>query len=175
MIDAGEDEAASGTCCLGQTNCPRWLRTARSFSLYGLLPNAEFSALQQTTQLSSSLEPPFADATRCSTLASPAGMNSSQKKQRRPCITSSRSSCFMVTYNVKVTGTLRQGAARCRISNGVPRRVAATCPSRPTCHTAPHPQKHPYASSSTTFRKSESWPTSAAGSYKCHLRSARFQ
>jgi hypothetical protein len=37
------------------------------------------------------------------------------------------------THNVKVTGTLRQGAARCRISNGTVRPLAATCPSRPTC------------------------------------------
>ena len=36
-------------------------------------------------------------------------------------------------YNVKVTGTLRQGAARCRISHGTVRPLAATCPSRPTC------------------------------------------
>ena len=36
-------------------------------------------------------------------------------------------------YNVKVTGTLRQGAARCTISNGTVRLLAATCPSRPTC------------------------------------------
>jgi hypothetical protein len=35
--------------------------------------------------------------------------------------------------NVEVTGTLRQGAARCTISNGAVRPLAATCPSRPTC------------------------------------------
>ena len=36
-------------------------------------------------------------------------------------------------YNVEVTGTLRQGAARCRISNGAVRPLAATCPSRLFC------------------------------------------
>ena len=36
-------------------------------------------------------------------------------------------------YNVKVTGTLRQGAARCTISSGTVRPLAATCPSRPFC------------------------------------------
>ena len=35
--------------------------------------------------------------------------------------------------NVKVTGTLLQGAARCTMSNGAVRPLAATCPSRPTC------------------------------------------
>ena len=35
--------------------------------------------------------------------------------------------------NVEVTGTLLQGAARCTISNGAVRPLAATCPSRPTC------------------------------------------
>ena len=38
-----------------------------------------------------------------------------------------------VRSNVKVTGTLRQGAARCTISNGAVRPLAATCPSRPKC------------------------------------------
>ena len=38
-----------------------------------------------------------------------------------------------LTHNVKVTGTLRQGAARCMISNGAVRPLAATCPSRPFC------------------------------------------
>ncbi|NNU42167.1 hypothetical protein [Ramlibacter montanisoli] len=38
-----------------------------------------------------------------------------------------------VRCSVKVTGTLRQGAARCTISNGTVRPLAATCPSRPTC------------------------------------------
>jgi hypothetical protein len=37
-----------------------------------------------------------------------------------------------VTSNVKVTGTLRQGAARCTMFHGAVRRLAATCPSRPT-------------------------------------------
>lgn len=36
-------------------------------------------------------------------------------------------------HNAKVTGTLRRGAARCRLSNGTSRRLAATCPSRPFC------------------------------------------
>jgi len=40
---------------------------------------------------------------------------------------------FHVPSNVEVTGTLRQGAARCRISNSASRRLAATCPSRLTC------------------------------------------
>jgi hypothetical protein len=39
--------------------------------------------------------------------------------------------------NVEVTGTLRQGTARCTISNGAVRPLAATCPSRPFCYIAP--------------------------------------
>jgi hypothetical protein len=34
---------------------------------------------------------------------------------------------------VKVTGTLQGGAARCTISNGAMRPLAAMCPSRPFC------------------------------------------
>jgi transposase len=37
-----------------------------------------------------------------------------------------------------LTGTLRQGAARCKISNGAVRPLAATCPSRPTCYPSSH-------------------------------------
>lgn len=37
------------------------------------------------------------------------------------------------SFNVKVTGTLRQGAAaRCRISKGALQPLAATCLNRPT-------------------------------------------
>jgi len=41
-----------------------------------------------------------------------------------------------VPSNVKVTGTLRQGTARCTIYNGAVRSLAAMCPRRPTCYAA---------------------------------------
>ena len=65
------------------------------------------------------------------------------RRSKRPQRTSSTrragratSSFNGLRHNVKVTGTLRQGAARCRISNGASRPLAATCPCRPTCYAA---------------------------------------
>ena len=55
---------------LGHLNCPFWLRTICIFSFRDILPKSAFIALQQATQFSSLLLPPFALATRCSTLAS---------------------------------------------------------------------------------------------------------
>ena len=66
----------------GQSKVPRWFNTAWSFAFTERCPSAVLTALQHTTQFSSSLAPPFDVATRCSTLASPTGMTCPQKKQR---------------------------------------------------------------------------------------------
>lgn len=41
-----------------------------------------------------------------------------------------------VMPKAKVTGMLRQGAARCMLSDGTVRPLAAACPSRPICYVA---------------------------------------
>ena len=59
------------------------MTTTCNFALTDKLPNAAFTVLQQTTQFSSSLAPPLDVATRCSTLASPAGIGWSDEVNRR--------------------------------------------------------------------------------------------
>jgi hypothetical protein len=54
----------------GHLKSPFCRKKTSSFSFSALLPRSEFKLLQHATQFSSALLPPFADATRCSTLAS---------------------------------------------------------------------------------------------------------
>src|SRR5258706_15645950 len=75
----------------GHLNWPFWLSTTWNFSLSDMLPRSAFTDLQQATQFSSLLLPPFELAKRCSTLASAFGSGCLQKKQRPPCANMRRS------------------------------------------------------------------------------------
>lgn len=75
LTDAGLgfEEAGDGTGVepvAGHLKSPFWRKKTSSFSLSALLPRRAFKVLQHATQFSSALLPPFAEATRCSTLAS---------------------------------------------------------------------------------------------------------
>jgi hypothetical protein len=80
----GRSNDLGGQTSLGHLKSPFCCRKTTSLSFSGMLPRAELSTLQQATQLSSELLPPFAEATRCSTLASPEGSVRLQKKQFPP-------------------------------------------------------------------------------------------